>query len=302
MVTCRDIHQVFGAVPQGGGRLPTEAAKLVGQTLQTSFPEMTVAASRTCAQHLHKASKLHPNKGTHEALSNVATSLGLPLRPFHGPEEMKKAVVENHPLSSFLGSARRLTDHFRKAAGGRKEVGYIGEDLRNAIRRGNPTAAEIQEMKRDLSHAGAREGGAREGGACSCGGWKSTPLDRLHESEGMKAYERRMHAGGLMEGDVFRRNTHATAADRLHESEGMKAYERRMHAGGLMEDPEGGASKKYKKPSEGVGYAEYDEKMALKKHHGKMTKKEKEQAMRDLRKYGVAKPPVKKQSLYDAFR
>lgn len=109
MLTQKDVSDNYGPIPKEGTRLPTPAAHLVASTLSTCMPELSTSAGKVIAQHLHKAALHNPHKGTAEALQSVADDFGLVPTTFRGPDLMERAVVENHPLPSFLNEARRLT-------------------------------------------------------------------------------------------------------------------------------------------------------------------------------------------------
>ena len=303
-ITTRHVTQTFGKLPSGA-RLPTPAAHLVAQTLHTCMPELSPAAARVCAQHLHHVSKRHPRRGAAEVISTMAKDLGVHPQPYHGPAAMHAAVHGNHPLPAFLAEARRLTHHEKKketAAHKRADYarGGIEEDLREAIEKHGKK--ELEEIKRDLAIAGALEGGAREGGGIFSNIHRGLLAEaaKAKKESPIRYHIMRKLLGGAGEGGGL------------------------IEGGGLMEGGcltggayEGGAKHvRFARPHEGVGFAEEDVEYALKKHphakHVKMTPAEKKQMMRDLEKYGVGEPgprraahkksAIRKGTLYDAFR
>lgn len=344
-VTSRDIHSVYGPLAKGGSRFPTPAAELAGQVLTSVMPILTPAAARVCAQHLHHVSRHAPHKGTREAIHSMVHDFGLRPAPIHGPEDMVAAFHEDAPLTVFLGGARRHTrhepktkkEHARRAA--HYARGGIEEDLRFAVTRHGkqPTKKELEEMKRDL----ARLGGAMEGGALMEGGGlmedpegagffsnlamglvKRHPLVQLGTAAAQSRHGRAL--GRLVKKHVFFGGAEEggmrpqTAKDREDESRAMKKWwaEHRKSCRGHGCECGGAREGGRRRPHEGVGFAEEDIEAALKKHHGKLTKKEKEQIVRDLKKYGVGAPGpvrhvksghsrregVRKGTLYEAFR
>lgn len=128
MITQKHVSDTYGPLPPGG-RLPGPAARLVGSSLTTAMPELSSAAGRVVAQHLHHASVRNPHKGTADSIECIAEDLGCELHPYRGPEGMERAVHENHPLPAFLNEAKRLTYHEKKKKDEEKDIRRAEKEL-----------------------------------------------------------------------------------------------------------------------------------------------------------------------------
>lgn len=128
MITQKHVSDTYGPLPPGG-RLPGPAARLVGSSLTTAMPELSSAAGRVVAQHLHRASAENPHKGTADSIECIAEDLGCELHPYRGPEGMERAVHENHPLPAFLNEAKRLTYHENKKKDEEKDIRRAEKEL-----------------------------------------------------------------------------------------------------------------------------------------------------------------------------
>ena len=154
MINQRHVSDVYGPIP-AGTRYPTPAAKLVGQTLSTALPELSPAAGKVIAQHLHRCACSDPHKGTAEALTSVAKDFNLSPGTFSGPPGMERAVHENHPLPAFLNEARRLTN-------GTPEGGFDFSFLKKVAE--NPMAKMVADLAMKKALGGESVGGEPLGG------------------------------------------------------------------------------------------------------------------------------------------
>ena len=308
-VSSRHIQHAFGPLPKGS-RLPTPAAELVGTHVVSICPHIRHAAGRLAAQHLHHASLHHPHKGTQEAIHALLSDLGLDVHgPMHGAPEMCHAYEQNAPLGVFLGGARRLTHHEPKTkrAAHMARAG-IEHDLRDAHNR-QPTASEIREMKLDLSRIARGgtmlEGGTLlEGGRQEGGGW-FTDMAKHAVSAAKAASQHPM--GQMMAHQAMQMAMAHPATQQLsaaHDGAASGAFGPAAQMALMMgkhaiggADCGGQGCGDRRKPHEGVGFAE------MNVHRGKKyTAAEKRQIVRDLERYGVGEPGVRRGTLYDAFR
>ena len=336
-VTNRHVHAVFGKLPDGS-RLPTPAAHIVAQSLHTCMPELSPAAARVCAQHLHHVARHRPDKGSADALKDMSHDLGLKLRPYHGPAGMHAAVDGNFPLSALLAESRRIAAAEKKAKSAHKEADYarggIEEVLREAIEHHGkePTKKELEEIHNDLARMEAAQGGSMFGQVTRS---VMREVEAAKKAHPIRYAIMRKILGGAREGGAAEGGSMvglflaAQAAKYLLKKRKGGAREGGALLGGAREGGallggalltsscEGGAyigGAKYGKPHEGIGFAEEDVEYALKKHHGKMTAAEKKQMVRDIEKYGIGEPrskggkaaasksKIRKGTLYDAFR
>lgn len=118
-ITQRQLSEALGPVPTSG-RLSKPVASLIGASIMTSFPELTLAAAKTLAQHLNAVARQNPSKTALTSLNDIGRLFGLTPLPFQGPERMYAAVVEDHPLASFIAEAKRYeqAERAREIRGG----------------------------------------------------------------------------------------------------------------------------------------------------------------------------------------
>ncbi len=157
-ITQRQLSETLGPVPTSG-RLSKSVATLIGASIMTSFPELTLAAAKTLAQHLNAVARQNPSKTAMTSLSDIGRLFGLTPLPFQGPERMYAAVMEDHPLASFIAEAKRYeqSERARELRGGALLGGaLLGGSL---VEGGGLLAGALVEGGSDLG------GGLVEGGS-----------------------------------------------------------------------------------------------------------------------------------------
>ena len=299
-ITQKHVSATYGPVPSGA-RLPTPAADLVGSSLVSTMPDLTPAAGRVLAQHMHRLSRKDPHKGVGDAILDIASDLGVKPSEFYGPESMEKLVTNNQPISAFLAEARRVANtegHPSKAA--HYAQGGIKEDLHNIGKRHHkPTLMELEEIRDDLErtadawvhkkvHPSATVSRAL-GGAHPYGG-KNRLLDWLGSGKGEDyAHIDQLYADRLHHG-VETASERAQAAADIERyggswlsSLGDYVKGQAKHQAMVQAAMHGGREPRSLK---GKHYAHIDQLYADRLHHGVETAAERAMAEADLERYG----------------
>jgi len=264
-ITQKHVSATYGPVPSGS-RLPAPAAELVGSTLATTMPELTPAAGRVLAQHLHKISRQDPHRGIGDTILDIASDLGVHPSEFYGPDTMEHLVTNNQPVSAFLAEARRVSKDSGPAtsrAAAHYAQGGIREDLHNISKRhGKPTLIELEEIRDDLERTADAWAHAKvhpsKTISKALGGRESRSAKGRHYAHIDQLYADRLHHGV------------ETAAERAQAAADIARYGG-AHPYGM---------------GKGSDYAHIDQIYADRLHHGVETAAERAQAAADIARYG----------------